>query len=169
MLPTWLASPIAGHNRELGHLSACIARRHGRSGRTLAWSAVACLLIGCADSHQKAEAASVLRLIDTIRMAPVGAKRHPLDQLRSSSCSAADVCAARDACLSAFSHQVRASQLTSEIQSALRSAGDAALPEQEREPLAHKLVEANVENEQGRLLMPDCERAVTNLRIRRKL
>jgi hypothetical protein len=127
-------------------------------------------LTGCADSKAKSESAAFIHLLDTLRLASNDAKRPHLEQLRAFSCSVPQVCEARDACVLAFSHHVRGTELTAEIQASLAAAAaaDAALPQTTRDSLARTLLEANLENEQGNALMPACDQAAVHLRIGRK-
>jgi len=127
----------------------------------------AALLTGCPDSG-KAEASSLVRIVDDLRSAPNDAKRAPLDRLRAAPCTAPDVCAVRDACVDAFSHHVRATDMTAEIRKRMEP-GPAPLSGPDREDLARKLLEANIELEQGKELMAACDSRTTDLRIRRKL
>lgn len=125
------------------------------------------LLTGCPDSS-RAEASSLLRLVDDLRSAPNDAKRVPLDRLRAAPCTAAEVCAVRDACADAFSHHVRATDITAEIRMRMEP-GPAPLSGADRDDLTRKLLEANIELEQGQELMAACDSRVTDLRIKRKL
>ncbi len=131
--------------------------------------AVACALasIGCGDKT-KAESASLLRLVDDLRLASNAAKREPLERLRATPCTAPELCAVRDACVDAWSHHVRANELSAEIRKRIEP-GPAPLSAPDREDLARKLLEANIELEQGKELMATCDSRVADLRIKRKL
>jgi hypothetical protein len=171
-----LARPIERYNRPVRLFTACIEDLSARFARLPASLFPRCLwllallpLLGCADNKEKSEASAVLRLIDAVRMAPNELKREPFERLSATPCTAADVCAARKACVEAFSHHVRSTELTSELQQSL--AGDAGrrLTEEERTSLGRKLLEANLELEQGRELQPTCDQRASDLRFRRKL
>jgi hypothetical protein len=132
---------------------------------------VACLclalsvLLGCADGKAKSEAAGILRQVDAMRMAPNDAKRHPFEQLRALPCGGQDRCDARDLCTAAFDHHLRGIELSAEVERALK----AGIDPDHRQDVARKLLEANVENEQGQQAMPACEKAVADLRIKYRL
>ena len=136
-------------------------------GALLAASLLA--LLGCADSKAKSEASRFARLVDAVRSAPNDFKRTPFDQLRAFACSAPDVCAARKACVDAFEHHVRGIELTAELRKRMASGNIADLPEQDRQTLGRKLLEANIELDQGREMQPTCDQLVTDMRIRRRL
>ena len=119
---------------------------------------------GCTQNSEKSEASTLIRLVTELRMADNARKRAPLDRLQAMSCSAPSICETRDACVRAFKHHVRGVELGAQLRSGLGS--DAAAPPQDPEAL---LLEMNVEVEEGRKLMPDCEQRVASLRSRHRL
>lgn len=125
------------------------------------------LAASCAKNVEKRETAILVRTVTALRAADNAHKTAPLEQLRSMPCSAPAVCQARDACIEAFEHHVRGVQLGARLRNELAQ-HDAASP-----PAAHDtaalLLEMNVEVEEGRKLMPDCEQRVASLRIRHRL
>lgn len=121
----------------------------------------------CAKDSEKSEASTLVRLVTELRMADNAHKRAPLDRLRSMPCSAPRVCQARDACARAFEHHVRGVELGARIRNLLASS-DAGPPPPNQDPEA-LLLEMNLEVEEGRKLMPDCEERVASLRSRHRL
>ena len=137
-----------------------------RSALILSWLLP---LLGCADSKGKSEASQLARLVDSVRAAPNDQKRAPFDQLRAFNCTAPDVCAARKACLESFEHHVRGIELTSELQKRVSASKPGALSDEERQDLGRKLLEANIELDQGKELQPTCDQLVTDMRIQRRI
>lgn len=60
-----------------------------------------------ASSNEQLETLQLVRVVTELRLAPNDQKRPPLERLRSLSCTASKVCAAKSACLDAFDHHVQ--------------------------------------------------------------
>ena len=126
------------------------------------------MLLGCADRSATTEAARLQLSVGALREATNERKDQPLDALRKLSCSHADVCAARDACVDAFSHHVRGITLGGNIRHRLDSdAGIEAMADMAA--LQQQLLEMNLEIEEGRERMPLCDSRMTELRLQYKL
>jgi len=82
--------------------------------------ALAALFLAC-DSTEKREAEQVVFAVDRYRKADNPSKPAAVESLRATSCSAAEVCRARDACLASAEATVRALKLKSEVEQALNA------------------------------------------------
>jgi len=122
---------------------------------------------GCHENSEKGEAANLVRVITDLRMADNDHKQAPLDQLRALPCTADDVCEARNLCVQAFDHHVKGLRLGARLRKRLGDAGSAeAGPDEDATAL---LLEMNLEVEEGRKAMPDCEQRVASLRRKHRL
>lgn len=81
----------------------------------LSLAALVASLQACSSAEERAaqqSAAQVARAVEVLRSAPNASKGVPLAALAKLACSGADVCAARDACFSAYTVHVEAISLT---------------------------------------------------------
>jgi CRP-like cAMP-binding protein len=110
------------------------------AGATLGW-----LLLGCASKKEtdvRQSAARVARAVEVLREAPNPAKAEALRELAKVPCESPEACAARDACVTAYTTHVDALALTkaAKLQAAEGSGAEAA---KVLGAAARKLSEAN--------------------------
>jgi hypothetical protein len=122
-------------------------------------------ILGCTSTHR--EASSLVEAVDRYRKAEMNAKAPLLDALAAVPCSAAEVCAAKDACLAAARPTVKGMALKAEVERALGAlrgdggnAGSASSGE-----LVGKLDQATVLLSEGEARLPACDARVTALRL----
>jgi hypothetical protein len=89
------------------------------------------LLLACASKKEtdvRQSAARVARAVEVLRGAPNRAKAEALRELAKVPCESAEVCAARDACVTAYTTHVEALALTqaAKLQASQGQAADAA-------------------------------------------
>ncbi len=125
--------------------------------------ALALLLLAaaCGPSAEDAERDRVLRAADALRDAPGAAiepRRRLLAELERQPAAYPAAALARDTCVEAYRHMLDADETSLDIQRAVE-AGDAA-----RQGLAEKLGEAEADLAEAKRRMPDCERALADLR-----
>jgi hypothetical protein len=119
----------------------------------------------CRGDPARDQASTLVRLVNDLREAPNPAKRGPLDRLKSMTCSFPDVCEAQAACVDAFQHHVHGIELGAQLH-----AVDASAPDQDESAgLAMRLLEMNLEIEEGKARMPLCEEKMAALRVAHKV
>ncbi|MEP7120337.1 MAG: hypothetical protein ABJE95_05485 [Byssovorax sp.] len=128
----------------------------------LAWGVVAALaLSGCGPSPEAIERARVLVAIDRLRDAPAGEirnRRELVADLAQTVAVVPDVIRARDTCVAAYRALLDGTELQNGVRAELVK-GDAS------PALAARLLEAESRIKQSQIVMPDCERAATDLRL----
>lgn len=124
------------------------------------------LACSCRGDPARDEAATLVRLVTDLREAPNPAKRGPLDRLQAMKCSFPDVCEARAACADAFQHHVRGVELGARM----HERPDASAPDQDdSSTLTMRLLEMNIEIEEGNQRMPLCEEKMAGIRVAHKI
>jgi len=89
-----------------------------------AFAAALALLAGCDEKERavRSEAAGVSRAVDAVRTAENAQKSAPLDALRRTPCSAAEVCAVQSYCVAAYEKHVAALALVDEAKATVATA-----------------------------------------------
>ncbi len=130
--------------------------------RPLFGLAIALLLAcSCRGDPAKDQAAALVRLVSDLRDAPNAAKRGPLDRLQAMTCSFSDVCEAQAACVDAYKHHVHGIEIGAHLHDV-----DASAPGQDESTgLTMRLLEMNLEIEEGKSRMPLCEEKMAALRV----
>ena len=130
---------------------------------------IACIIaltaLSCT-SGDRTEAAQVAETMDRFRKAPNAGKPDMLAPLRKASCSATDVCQARDACLASADATSRSLVLKNEVEQALvqLDAGTLSRDSLEAQGLAAKLDESQKLLDEGFRLLPACDDQVIALK-----
>ena len=119
------------------------------------------LLAACGPSAEAIERDRVLHAIDELRDAPsdnLEARRKLVAALRGQPAVVPAIVRARDTCVTAYRLLIDGSELQSSVRSDL--ARGAVDPD-----LAARLLDAEAKIKQSATVMPDCERAIADLRL----
>lgn len=120
---------------------------------------------GEAEAKTRAEAEAVVHAVRDVREAENADKSQRLEGLRGARCSAEDVCALKQECLSAYELYVRGLESVAKVRRAL--ANDAGL--QEATDSAKLLETAQKDVEKGKELAEGCARKEAQISVRYKL
>jgi hypothetical protein len=127
--------------------------------------AIALGSVACTSTHR--EAASLIEAVDRYRKAEMNAKGPLADALAKVPCSAAEVCAAKEACLATARPTVKGMALKAEVEAALgalrRDGG--SLEGASSKGLVQTLDQATGLLEEGEARLPACDARVTALRL----
>jgi hypothetical protein len=127
---------------------------------------LAALALGACTSTRR-DARSLLEAVDRYRKAEMKAKGPLADALAAVSCSAAEVCAAKAACLASAQPTVKGIALKVEVEAALADlhAGKTTQEDVASRGLAQKLDQATGLLEEGEAKLSACDAQITALRL----
>ncbi len=127
-----------------------------------------CALFGC--SHDKEEAAAVLRAVEVYRAAPDEDKTAAVEKLRAVACSNAEVCAAKNECMQMAEPTASALKTKIEAKHLLDDAkGDAGASLEDLAALPERLDAASKLLDMGHDHLVPCEDKLTGLRVKYRL
>jgi hypothetical protein len=131
---------------------------------------VALSLFGCGSGAAR-EAASLVAAVDRYRRLDGASKAAQASAVADVACSDAQVCAAKQACVAAIVPTTRALALKDEVTARLADlqANRLAPSAPEAQALPDKLDEAERLLHEGRDKMGECEKGLTDLRVRYRL
>jgi hypothetical protein len=131
----------------------------------LAALAALAALVACTST--KRESASLVEAVDRYRKAEMSAKGPLADALEAVPCDAAEVCAAKAACVAAARPTVKGAALKREVEIALADlhAGRLTQDEAASRGLAEKLDQATQLLDEGQAKLAGCEARITALRL----
>ncbi len=126
--------------------------------------ALALALAACGPSPESLERVRILVAIDRVRDAPAGeitARRQLVVDLAQAAAVVPEVVRARDTCATAYRLLLDGTELQNGVRAELEK-GDP------QPSLAARLLEAESKIKQSNTVMPDCERAIADLRLPRR-
>ena len=144
---------------------------HDEKRKVSAWAGMAAVLVSlssCSHDPARDQASPLVRVVTELRMAPNEAKRAPLERLRGLPCTHEDICAAKNSCVEAFDHHVRGIELGLSLRASL-DGGSPRPSSSASGELSALLLEMNVEVEEGRRRMTDCDERMAALRRKHRL
>jgi hypothetical protein len=127
--------------------------------------ALALLAKGCARPEEAAERERVLHALDALRDAPgdaLEARRKLLAEVSAATATAPGVVRARDTCALSYRLLLEGTEIQRGVKAELAKGGG------EPSALLPRLVDAERKIKQSGTLMPDCEQAIAELRLRRR-
>jgi hypothetical protein len=126
---------------------------------------LALALAACTSTHR--EASSLIAAVDRFRKAEMRAKAPLADALAAVPCSAAEVCAAKAACVASAQPTVNGIALKTEVERALADLHDGKLTQADvaSRGLAQKLDQATQLLEEGEAKLSTCDARITALRL----
>lgn len=125
---------------------------------------LASMLAGCSKCPNRMEASRVLGAFDKLLAAPNEKKAEPLHELAESPCSAPVICEARDKCKAAFGHLVEGMRTEKVVKDAIVKIEAEGGSKERLDALEAELDRAEQELNAAKAGIPECERAVSDLR-----
>lgn len=132
-----------------------------RTSRIVAALLLSFSLPACGKREQAAERDAVLHALDALRDAPstdLPRRRGLLQAVERTAATAPEVLRARDTCVAAYRPLLDGTELQEGIRAELAKADPAP-------SLIGRLLEAEAKIKQSATVMPDCERAIADLRL----
>ena len=117
----------------------------------------------CSTTQTNSDATDVINIVAKLRLAANDQKRQPLEQLRNHQCRQSDVCDTRRACLEAYEHHVRGTEIGATLKQLIENSRSTEDRVTNADQYTAMLIEMNVEVEEARMLMPVCDQHVAEL------
>jgi hypothetical protein len=139
--------------------------------RTASALALIVVGLGACDGADRRDAETIVSAVGRFRTADLDATPAVVDALKNTPCRAADVCAAKQACVVAGEALTRSLQLKAEVAAAIAKVESGALSKEapEAQSLSSKLDEAEAQLKASHDALPACDDQVRALKRKHRL